>query len=347
MYGIKPERNFFVNSAKNSKLKLEWTSDSHGNFGNTSFVIYDSILISSSLSGRVSSFDISTGKKIGELNYNGEIEQTPLINGIRLVFIVNVIKEKYSTLFFYDLKNGKEIISINLPGKFNNEMIIVDNNILLVSDFGDVYKFSTIGTKIWKTELNINVYSNPAADKKHLYIPSVNGEIIKLDLENGNKIISNKITESFQSGIILDDISAYIGDTEGYVYSINNLTNKVNWSYNTGTKIIATPSIDSNSLYIGNLSGELFSLQKSNGELHWSYKSKGLINSPCLVFENILFQPNLFMRMDIFDKYTGTLINQINYESRVRTTPTFYKDKLYIGVDKGQIFCYTFVEEEI
>jgi len=76
--------------------------------------------------------------------------------------------------------------------------------------------------------------------------------------------------------------------------------------------------------------------------LNWIRNTNGLINSSSLIFENIIIQPNLFMKLEILDKLTGKLLNQINYDSRVRTMPFFFRERIIIGVDKGELYCYSF-----
>ena len=346
MYGKNPLRNFHYNIEKKYDLDLEWDSSTHGNFGNTSFVVYDTTLITTSLSGRVTAFNLFTGKKVGELKYDGEIEQAALINNISLIFIVNELKERFSTLVIYDFKNSREINSIKLNGKFNNELLLVDNKIYVVSDFGDLYKLSPSGMIIWKKVLKHQVHSNPAADNNYIYMASLEGNLLMVDLDDGKIIYDKKISKGFQSGISIDGDDLFIGDIEGNIFSINKLSGDKNWLFKTSSKIVSTPALDQNNIYVGNLNGELYSISRKTSELNWVYKSSGLINSPCLVFKNLVIQPNLFMKMEILSKNNGEVLNQINYDSRVRTTPIYYKDKLFIGVDKGEIYCYSFKENE-
>ncbi len=346
MYGKNPLRSFYYDTEKDYELEFEWDSSTHGNFGNTSFVVYDTTLITTSLSGRVTAFNLFTGKKVGELKYEGEIEQAAVINNINLIFIVNELKERYSTLVIYDFKNSREINKIKLKGKFNNELLLVDNNIYVASDFGDLYRLSPLGNILWKKELKIEVHSNPAADKSFIYIASLTGNLLKVAFDDGEIIYDKKISNGFQSGISLNEKDLFVGDIKGNIFSIDKSNGDINWSFKSSSKIVSTPASDQNNIYVGNLNGDLFSINRNSAELNWVYKSKGLINSPCLVFDNIIIQPNHFMKMEILSKNAGELLNQINYDSRVRTTPIYFKNKLFIGVDKGEIYCYSFKESD-
>jgi hypothetical protein len=47
----------------------------------------------------------------------------------------------------------------------------------------------------------------------------------------------------------------------------------------------------------------------------------------------------------MINKSTGTLENKITYENRVRTAPVYFNGKIYVGVDKSNIYSYK-VEEK-
>jgi len=342
MFGNIPERNFYYDETKPSNLKLDWDSDTHGSYSNTSFIAYDSLIIISDLSGRITALNYLTGKKVGEIKYDGEIEQTAVIKKNFLIFIVNNLKENYSTLVAYDVKNGKEIKTKKLLGKFNNELLLIDDFVIAVSDFGRVYKISNLTTIEWEIDLEREIHSNPAADKNNIFISSVSGDFIKISVADGKVLYDNKISESFQSGISIDSKFAYLGDVNGVFYSLVKADGSVNWEFDSETKILQTPGLDGKNIYFGNLRGDLYSLNKSSGKMNWVTETKGLINASPLIFNNIIIQPNLFRKVDVINKYNGEIVNQIEFEKRCRATPIYYRDRIFIGVDKGEIFCYTF-----
>lgn len=65
---------------------------------------------------------------------------------------------------------------------------------------------------------------------------------------------------------------AYIGSTDGKVYSINLIDGKKIWEFDTGDDIEASPLILGDSIYIGSLNGDFFSLDAQSGQVHWKYK---------------------------------------------------------------------------
>lgn len=347
MFGGSPSNSFFFDIYKSDKLKLNWDASANGSFNNSSFIAFDSLLLVADLSGRITSFNISNGKKNGEIKYSGGIEQAPIIRNSYLIFIVNEIKEKFSTLVVYDFVNGKEVSTLKINGKFRNELLYVKDHIFAISDFGKLHKFTGWGTLEWNKDLEAQVHSNPAGDEEYIYIATVDGRIIKVDAEEGNIILDKRISNSFQSGLTIDESYIYIGNNSGKLFSIDKNTLEIKWEFNSNSKIVQTPGYDNNNIYFGNLSGNVFSLDKKSGKNNWSYETNGLINASPIIFKNILIQPNLEKRIDIFDKSDGRLLNQILFDYRCRTTPLFYKNQLFIGVDKGEVFCYSFISNSL
>lgn len=346
MYGKNNERTFYADTEGTDKITLKWYESTNGSFSSTSFLAYDSLIIISDLSGRVTVFQLSDGKKFAEMKYSGSIEQAPVLNNTFLLFIVNEEKESFSSLIIYDIVNGKRVRSIKLKGKFGNELILTDEYLFAISDFGIVYKIAPWGNIEWKKELSIKTYSNPAADSENIYIPTAKGDILMISQKDGEIMSKFSISKGFESGLSIDDGNLFIGDNEGNIFSINKESGEVNWKLSTGYKIVQTPGIDKNFVYMGNLNGDLFSIVKKSGQVNWKYESKGLMTAAPLIFQNILFQPNMLKSLDIIDISNGNLVRKISFDLKCRTTPLFYKNHILIGLDKGDIYCYRFNDEK-
>jgi outer membrane protein assembly factor BamB len=83
---------------------------------------------------------------------------------------------------------------------------------------------------------------------------------------------------SFQTGseIISSPVlglgRAYVGSTDGKVYSVDLSDGRKVWEYDTGDDIEASPLLLDDAVYIGNLSGNFYSLDALTGQLRWKYK---------------------------------------------------------------------------
>lgn len=339
-FGNSSQRNFFFDKNIEIEKVPLWTRSTFGSYSNSPFAAFDSVLFVADLGGRIMAINIFTNKKLGEIKYKGGIEQTPIIDKSNLIFIVNEEKENYSSLIVYDFVNAKDFRELKLEGKITNEMIFQNEKVFVLTDFGKLYKVSRTGMKEWEIDLNENFLSDPVADENNLYLCSIYGNLYAVDQAEGNIIYKKNITKEMQCGITLNNDDLYFGDESGNIFSVNKNFGSINWKFETKYKIRCTPAIDLTSLYIGNLNGEIYSIKLNNGTQNWKFENRGLINTTPLVFSNIVIQPNLRNETDIIDKLTGKPIDKILFEGRCRTTPFFFKDYLFFGIDKDDVYCY-------
>jgi outer membrane protein assembly factor BamB len=340
-FGNNPNRNFYYKQKISIDKKPFWDRSIYGSFSKSSFVAYDSILFAADLGGRITAINIKNGKKNGEIKYKGSIEQAPIVNENKLIFVLNIAKDKNSELIVYDFINGKEVENSKLAGKVTNELIFENANIFVLSDFGILYKFNKNGVIIWEKDLHANFFSDPASDGENLYAASLDGNLFSVKLNSGEINYKKKIAAGFQSGICLNEMYIFIGDEEGNMISVNKNNGEVNWKYETKFIIRSIPAFDNKFVYFGNLNGDLFSLELNSGKLNWSLQTDGLINTTSLVFENVLIQPNLKKQVDIVNKLDGKIVESIPFDGRCRTTPFFYNNKIFFGIDKDDVYCFS------
>ncbi|MFZ1289516.1 MAG: PQQ-binding-like beta-propeller repeat protein [Melioribacteraceae bacterium] len=344
-FGNSPQRNFYFDKNIEISKTAIWDKSTYGSFAASPFTAYDSILFVSDLGGRIAALNILSGKKLGEIKYKGGIEQTPIIDKSKIIFVINVEKENYSSLIVYDLLTGKEFRELKLDGKIANELIFQNEKIYILTDFGKLYKISNTGMEEWEIDLKEKFYSDPAADEENLFACSISGNLYSINLNDGNINYKIKISEGVQSGITVNNYSLFLGDENGNIFSIDKNSGKINWEFKTKFKIKNMPAIDLNSVYVGNLNGDLYSINLNDGKQNWKFESKGLINTTPLIFDNIIIQPNMNMDIDILDKSNGKLVDKIMFEGRCRTSPFYYRNKIFFGIDKDDVFCFSVKEK--
>ncbi len=340
LFGYNSQRNFFINKNVTIDKKPFWDRSIYASFSKSSFVAYDSILFVSDLGGRITAINIKNGKKNGEIKYKGSIEQAPILDDRNLIFILNQTQDKNSELMVFDFIDGTERESAKLDGKVTNEFILQNENIYVLADFGVLYKFNKQGVLNWQKDLQTTFFSDPAADNSNLYAISLDGNLFSIKLSNGEVNYKKKIAQSFQSGICINENNLFLGDEEGNLFSINKIAGKINWKYNTKFKIRAIPSFDESSVFVGNLNGDLYSLNIQKGSVHWILKTGGLINTSPIVFKNLLIQPNQKKQVDLINKFDGKIMESIIFDGRCRTTPFYYNGKLFLGIDKDDVYCF-------
>lgn len=158
---------------------------------------------------------------------------------------------------------------------------------------GKIQAVNTItGNKLWSFETEYEVRSTVAVVGGKVYTGADDGNIYCLDAATGTKLWQvnaggikfNSITKAIvganfyatidpRSSPIVSKNTVYVGSLDGNLYSINANTGAIQWKFQTGGPILATPTLSDNSIYIPSCTprpnGQLYKLDL-NGNILWN-----------------------------------------------------------------------------
>lgn len=345
MFGKIPERSFYENISIDENLQPIWTAETSGSQSNSSIVIYKDILFVTDLSGKIYGFDRTSGKELGYEKYSGSIPVAPVINGLRMILIVNDLNERYSTIKYYDLIGGKVLDESRIEGAVQNEMLKLDDGIVVLSDNGEVIKYNLIGTSKWSSHTKASSKSSPASNGKLILIGNEKGELIAISAADGDIKYRRKLSNGIEGDICIDGTNAYFGDNQGNLFSVTVEEGNINWQFDTKSRILVTPAYDGSKIIVGNLAGDIFCVNKFDGKLMWKISTNGVINTTPLLLNNFLIQPDLNKKVLFIDVQTGKIEKTYEFERRVKLSPVLYDGILYLGSDKGIINAYKTVSK--
>ena len=340
MFGQVPERKFYYPIVLSDSLKLKWKESSHGSFANNSVVIEGSYVFVSDLAGNIFCYNADTAKVVGADKGSGEIAVAPLLNSGFIYYVITVNDESYSKLISYNIRDGERKKEIEIPGRVGNEMIIFENSLFFVSDEGTAYMYDFHLRNIWEKKLKQRVYSSPAASKGKIFIAAYNGNLICLDEKTGEQIYSQKLSDGFESAIVIDRETGFIGDAEGNLIAFNIENGAEKWRARTGSKIKAPAVHNGQNIYSANLAGSIYCFEIESGKKKWSFNSEGIFNAPAALFKNVLVQPDLNRKLLFINPQSGEIIRTIEYDGRVKLHPVYFDKTLYVGVDRGELYAY-------
>ncbi len=344
MFGKNPSRNFYIPVDVSDSLKLIWEQSAYGSFPNSSVSVYNDYVFINDLAGRVFAYNISNGKQVGMLKYKGAVYSTPLLYQSTIIFPSVQEKDHITELVFYDYNDGKEIAVDEIEGKVLSEMIALEESIVFLTDDGTVYKYSVLDRKEWETRTNKRTHCSPSLKDGKIIFGNDEGEIISLDVNNGDSIYVKKFEGIFNGAPSIDENTFYISNDNGKVYSLNLADGSLNWKVNTGNRILMTPAFDDNNVIVGNLAGELFSLDKNTGKLNWKTSCGGIFNATPLLTKNRIIIANSYLAYYIINKSNGKIEKKISLDGRAKLTPVYFRNVLFIGYDNGNLRAYEFVQ---
>ena len=292
MFGKTSARNFYVPVTVSDSLVLIWENEVHGSFTNSSVTVYDEYVFTSDLGGRIYVFDINDGSKVGMLKSKDAIYSAPLI--FRSLVVYAVAEEKYnlSELIIYNFKTGKEIFYEEIYSRVLSEMIALEDGIIFLTESGRLNRYDLSGKSIWQTETDVTTRCSPSLKNGIIIFGNDDGEVITVDLEDGEIIDRNLIGGMFTGAPSIDNNIAYMSNNNGIIYALDLNNIEIIWQLDTGARLLMSPAVDDKNVIIGNLSGSLLSLDKLNGKPNWEQKYKGVFNATPLLTNNRIIIPD-------------------------------------------------------
>lgn len=344
-YGKIPQREFYSDIKLDTVFTEKWETEMNGGFSNSSVLVYDEAVLVNDLSGRIYSFSILNGKKLGQIKYKGSIYAAPVIHNSILIFALVNKNENVTSLIFYDFKLGIEKSEIEIDGIVTSELLLLDNGVIFISEAGQVYKYDFWGKMLWEKNIKVATHSSPASDNSYIVFGDDNGKIICLGSESGEIIYSKKIGSPIFGGVVISDNKIYLGDDEGTLYSLQLKDGTEVWSFRTDSKIRMEPVVHDDEIYIGNLKGDLFKISKDTGNLIWKVQTNGLLNITPLLTKNFLIVPDENRKIYFVDIEKGKIVSSVSFDGRLKLSPVIYNDLLFIGYENSHLQAFEFANE--
>ena len=186
-------------------LKLAWEYDISGGIGNGSPLVVDSVLLVGNLRGELYAISLVTGKRIGWVTLGDAIQGSPAIDHNTAIVAVSNSRE---SLISYNLIEGKPR---------------------------------------WKHAYG-DIEVSPLLHDQKIYVGNTQGMFHCVDQATGDQlwkfeIPKNTKRKGIRSSAATEGESVVFGAEDGAVYTMDAVSGKLLWSYQTGASVVSPPAI--------------------------------------------------------------------------------------------------------
>jgi outer membrane protein assembly factor BamB len=340
MAGGNPSQQNIAKSVVEPPLELLWTYNCEAGIGYSAVSVADAVVFLNNLQGEMHTIDISSGGKIGQINFLGkEAGTTPLIDG-NDVYLSFAGEKKYS-LVSYNLMEGKLSWRRNL-GYLQTSPIMEKDYIYTGSLNGKFYKVNkTSGGIAWTFDAKDPIHSTCAISENRAVFGTDKGFIYCVNINSGTEIWKFKAKEAVFSTPLIFDGKVFIGSYDSNYYCIDISNGSKVWSRNLSTKILSGSTLyRSNSVIFGGVDGNLYSLNVNDGSLNWKYGTKGVITATPLNSGKCVYFSSHDWHAYCVDGADGKLIWKYELQGRGKTTPVVWNNLLFLADDK-RVYCFS------
>lgn len=111
-----------------------------------------------------------------------------------------------------------------------------------------------------------------------------------LDVETGDELWRFEgATGMYVEGGALGGDLFVIGNGDGNVYALNRESGSLQWTFETGHRVWATPLIVSDTVYVGSMDRNLYALDLNSGEVEWTFNGEGAFGAQPALSDGTLY----------------------------------------------------------
>lgn len=324
-------------------LYLQWEYNLDGGTGKNSIVVADAVVFVNVMHGYLYLLDVSTGGKIGSLNFLGKDAQTaPVILG-NLVILAFAGDKKYS-LICYDVKNSFTKWR-KYYGDIQASPVYFDGSIFFGDLLGRFYKVDAASGQLhWKYESRYLINASCVISDSLVVFANSRGAITCLDTRNGKPVWQFNTGGPVYCNPMIHEGVVYAGSEDSIYYAIKLADGSVLWKFNSSSKIISGSALYNESVIFGCVDGKIYSLNKISGAINWSFTTNGVITaSPC-VSGDVLYITSFDSYLYCLSASTGEMLWSYKFENKLRTTAVVWKNFLFVTAD-NVLYCFSNKQE--
>jgi outer membrane protein assembly factor BamB len=219
--------------------------------------------------------------------------------------------------------------------------IIVNNNVLFQTVNGEVLCLDIEeGEEVWRISLQTSLRNSAAYHDGKLIIATLEGKILALDHNSGDVIWEVDIRSPIMADPVIEGDAVYILSHKGSLFVYDLSSGAERHKQNFGIHAYHGPTIDSEKLYLPLGDGSLLSLSKTDFKQNWIFEGDGPAAGSALITDSYAYLTTLAGILYILDKNNGALLQTIELSGRARSTPIIKKGKLIISVENKQVNAY-------
>lgn len=195
----------------------------------------------------------------------------------------------------------------------------------------------------WVFEVQGGIKSTAAIVDGKVYLSTVGGKVICLNLADGKKNWEFSTESVFSASPSIIDNVVYVGDEDGVLYALETQTGKKRWVFSCDDKIISGVNSYKQQLIFGSYDHHLYCLSK-DGKLLWKLETDAPVHgTPCVVGENAIIAgcDGLIRFIDIT---SGKEKGNVDGKSYFAAAPTFRDGKVAIGSLNGDYYCIDYAQ---
>jgi outer membrane protein assembly factor BamB len=204
-----------------------------------------------------------------------------------------------------NVANGDIRWSRDLPSRSESSPLLDGGRIYFGSEDGTVYALeAATGRTVWTYHAAGAVKASPTLQNGVLYFGDYSGHVQAISERTGRRLwLASSEGALFGSGTFYSTAAViygrvFLGNTDGRVYAYDAGTGRLDWAYQTGAYVYASPAVTNApglgpTIYLGSYDGNFYAINARSGHVDWTFDAGGKISGSATIIGNIVYFSDL------------------------------------------------------
>lgn len=203
---------------------------------------------------------------------------------------------------------------------------------------------------LWEVPTDDGVVSTPTISDGRVYVGTLVGELLCIDLATGEVLWNYRSIEStdpetfapgFAAPIALSNELVFGGDDQGVFHAVDRATGKKKWTFETRAEIVGGPTLVGDRVICGSHDGNLYCFAQADGAKVWQFETQGPVNGTPTIAGRFTFITGCDKPvMRIVDTETGKQHDEAPLDDLLIASAAVVDDILYFGTDGGSVVAF-------
>jgi outer membrane protein assembly factor BamB len=204
-----------------------------------------------------------------------------------------------------NVTNGHIRWSRNLPSRTESSPLLDHGRLYFGSENGTVYALEAAsGHTVWTYHAEGAVKASPTLSGGVLYFGDYSGHVQAISERTGRRLwLASSEGALFGNGTFYSTAAVmygrvFLGNTDGRVYAYDQRTGALDWAYQTGAYVYASPAVTNvpglgPTIYLGSYDGHFYAINARTGHVDWNYDAAGKISGSATILGGIVYFSDL------------------------------------------------------
>jgi outer membrane protein assembly factor BamB len=206
----------------------------------------------------------------------------------------------------------------------------------------------------WQFDSKNTTSLSPTSNKGQLYLPLTSGEIVSLDVSNGQLLWRTEIGGDFSASPIADERGVYLasrnGDPDnsrqilrstGAIRALSQSTGITLWMRTLHFPIQGGLVSSATKLFGGSKDGRVYAFNKATGEILWMLQHTSAFSSSPALHNRRLYIGSEDGTLLAIDEATGAILWRYRTRGALRGTVAVADNTIFFGSSDGYVYAYS------